>query len=147
MKGSIFTDIQQKRPPYSTFQLSHQKKMSGKMGELIPILALDTVPGDTITLRTAQMLRMAPMIAPIMHQVTIYTHFFFVPNRILWPNWEDFITGGEDGTADPAAPTINIVDANWTKESVADYIGLPEPNGEDMRVSALPFAEIGRAHV
>ena len=69
---SIFSEIQLKKPGSSTFDLSHQKKLSGNMGKLIPIFLGDTVPGDKFNISTAQLLRMAPMVAPIMHQVTVY---------------------------------------------------------------------------
>lgn len=64
------------------------------------------------------------MLAPIMHQTSVYIHYFFVPNRILWDNWEDFITGGEDGTADPAFPVFNNL-GTVTEGSLFDYLGLP----------------------
>ena len=78
---SVFSKVAMRKPRKNTFDLSHDRKMSLNMGELVPILCLDTVPGDRITLTTSQMVRFAPMVAPIMHQVTVYTHFFFVPNR------------------------------------------------------------------
>ena len=83
--------------PANTFDLSHQKKMSAQIGELTPSLVMDVIPGDVINVQAAQLIRMAPLVAPVMHQISVYQHYFFVPNRILWDNWEDFITGGEDG--------------------------------------------------
>lgn len=80
--------------------------MSLDMGTLTPILVLDTIPGDKFRISTSQLLRFAPLVTPMMHQVSIYTHFFFVPNRILWDNWEDFITGGEDGDDTSVFPYI-----------------------------------------
>jgi hypothetical protein len=82
---------------------------------------------------------MAPMVAPIMHQVTVYSHFFFVPNRILWDNWEDFITGGEDGMNVSVPPTITIP-TNLPIGSVADYMGLPTTPLSSVEVDALPFS-------
>lgn len=137
---SIFSEIQLKKPGSSTFDLSHQKKLSGNMGRLIPIFLGDTVPGDKFNISTAQLLRMAPMVAPIMHQVTVYTHFFFVPNRILWPNWEDFITGGDDGLNVSVPPTITIPTASLFTGTVGDYMGLPTNALAPMTVDALPFS-------
>ncbi|AXH75910.1 MAG: major capsid protein [Microviridae sp.] len=135
---SIFTQVQNKKVGSNTFDLSHDKKLSCKMGELVPIHCMEIVPGDSISMSTSQLLRMAPMIAPIMHQVNVYTHFFFVPNRILWPNWEKFITGGEDGFDETVFPVCDFAAAPIA--SLGDYLGLPNlPEGMvSMNVSALP---------
>lgn len=134
---SIFSKVNMKRPPSSTFDLSHDKKLSCKMGQLVPILCMETVPGDRFTVSSAQMLRFAPMLAPVMHQISVYTHFYFVPNRILWSNWEDFITGGEDGTAAPTFPYISL--SSIANGDLADYLGLPYAIAS-ADYNALPFA-------
>lgn len=74
-----------------------------------------------------------------MHQSSVYIHFFFVPNRILWSNWEDFISGGEDGLADPAFPVIKP-NATLAVGSLLDYLGLPtgQATGTDT-FNALPI--------
>ena len=65
---------------------------------------------------------------------------FFVPNRILWPNWENFISGGEDGLADPTFPTVDLtIPTQYGIQTLADYLGLPTGN-QITDVSALPFA-------
>lgn len=136
---SLFSEVKMTKPKYSTFDLSHQKKMSLTMGKLVPTFVSETVPGDVFKIRTSQLLRMAPMLAPIMHQVTVYQHFFFVPNRLIYQNWESFITGGEDGYDDSVPPTISV--ETISEGSVADYMGLP--NSGVGQVSALPFAAYG----
>ncbi len=137
---SIFSKIQATKPPSNSFDLSHDRKMSLVMGELVPMLAIETVPGDKISMTTSQMLRLAPMLSPVMHQITLYTHFYFVPNRILWDNWGDFITGGEDGFDASVFPTFLW---NTTAEgTLGDYLGLPQGNGaaSTVPISALPYA-------
>lgn len=140
---SIFSQVRMTRPQSNTFDLSHERKFSMQTAILTPILVLECVPGDKFNMTTSQMLRFAPLIAPIMHTVSVYTHFFFVPNRILWDNWEDFITGGEDGLDTSVFPTIqiNTDDPAYGNNTLSDYLGLPYPNvGESVFVSALPFA-------
>lgn len=141
MSKSIFNQIQIAKPSSNTFDLSHDRKMSLNMGELVPILNLECVPGDKFNMSTSQMLRFAPLVTPMMHQVTIYTHFFFVPNRILWDNWKDFITGGEDGNDTSVFPTINFNGGDGIG-SLSDYFGLPDTGGtsELIPISALPYA-------
>ncbi len=138
---SIFSKVAMPRPQTNTFDLSHDRKFSGKIGELMPITVMEAVPGDKFNIKATNLTRFAPLITPIMHQASVYCHFFFVPNRILWSNWEDFISGGEDGLADPTFPTINITTPTngYAVGALADYLGLPTGTQID-GVSALPFA-------
>jgi len=142
---SIFNEIKVNKPNSNTFNLSHDRKMSLNMGKLIPSLVMDVLPGDKIKLSSTQMLRFAPMIAPVMHRIDVFQHFFFVPNRLTWKNWEDFITGGETGTEDPTFPIIRQSNSNVVVGELADYMGLPTKNPDPglpltTPVSALPFA-------
>ena len=137
---SIFSKVQVRKPSSNTFNLSHERKMSMDMGELTPIAVIECVPGDKINMSTAQLVRFAPLVSPMMHQVTAYTHFYFVPNRILWDNWQDFITGGEDGASTNVFPTISF--NNSTFNPLMDYMGLPAGSNlfDEIQVSAMPFA-------
>ena len=137
---SIFSKVAMPRPQTNTFDLSHDRKFSGKIGELMPISVMEVVPGDKFDIKATNLTRFAPLITPIMHQASVYCHFFFVPNRILWPNWENFISGGEDGLADPTFPTVDLTIPNqYGVQTLADYLGLP--TGSQLSdVSALPFA-------
>ena len=128
------------RPQTNTFDLSHDRKFSGKIGELMPISVMEVVPGDKFNIKATNMTRFAPLLTPIMHKASVYCHFFFVPNRILWPNWENFISGGEDGLADPTFPTVDLtIPTQYGTQTLADYLGLPTGN-QLQNVSALPFA-------
>lgn len=138
---SIFSSTPVSKPGSNIFDLSHDRKMSLNMGRLVPILCMDCVPGDTFHMSTSQLLRFAPMIAPVMHQINVYTHFFFVPNRILWPGWENFITGGREGDDASVFPYVNIDLGNTNVGSMADYLGLPVQQGDyTLQVSAIPIA-------
>ena len=137
---SIFSKVAMPRPQTNTFDLSHDRKFSGKIGELMPISVMEVVPGDKFNIKATNMTRFAPLITPIMHKASVYCHFFFVPNRILWPNWENFISGGEDGLADPTFPTVDLtIPTQYGVQTLADYLGLPTGN-QLQNVSALPFA-------
>lgn len=143
--AKIFNKIRVRRPPYNKFDLSHERKMSFDMGELVPIMCQEIVPGDSFRVSTECMLRMAPMLAPIMHRVNVTTHYFFVPNRLLWDEWEDFITGGREGTSAPVVPfmtSTNLVASGRLEQgTLADYLGFPRVISQDVPifVSALPF--------
>ena len=145
---SIFNSIRIKRPNRSVFDLSHEVKMSMKMGKLVPFFCQDVVPGDTFNMNTEIMMRLAPMISPVMHRVNVFTHFFYVPNRLIWDEWEDFITGGENGHSMPVFPYFlpsSAVRPLMGKGSLSDYLGFPTPSSSDtvyppdFRMSLLPF--------
>lgn len=113
-------------------------------GMLVPFFCQEVLPGDTFKVSTEALVRFAPLIAPIMHRVNVYTHFFFVPNRLVWDDWKDFITGGDDGTSSPVFPTYTFV-GNMKPGSLGDYLGLPvtrdsgDSSNRSIKVSALPF--------
>lgn len=126
MSNAIFKEQIANNVNTNVIDLPHRKKLTCNMGELIPILCEEVLPGDTWQHNTELMLRMAPMTAPVMHEMNVYTHFFFVPNRIIWEDFEDFITGGEDGDDATVHPYIDLLeDGNLVDEdgSLADYLG------------------------
>ena len=122
----------------SKFSLSHYKLLSQKMGVLVPISWYEALPGDTIQMSTAALIRCAPLVTPVMHPVHVRIHHWFVPNRIIWDNWEKFITGGPDGMDATAHPYINFASAPAVS-SLADYMGVPTAPLSNLHVSALPF--------
>nr|AOV86363.1 putative capsid VP1 [uncultured virus] len=124
----------------SKHSLSHYKLLSCKMGELVPISCFEALPGDSIQQATSMFMRVSPLLTPVMHPVSTRIHHFFVPYRILWDGWEDFITGGEDGEGGSAGvyPTISSGGSGFTAGALADYLGIP-PGVANLAVSALPF--------
>lgn len=155
MSNFLFNTIRIPKLKRNKFNLSHDVKLSMRMGELIPIFCQDVIPGDTFKLNTEMLIRFAPLMAPVMHRINVYTHFFFVPKRLLWKNWKDFITGGKDGKAEPSYPKIHLNGARsaqyFRTGSLADYLGFPVWDyGEDgdnrfssgvinFDIDALPF--------
>lgn len=140
-----FQHIGKAQVPRSMFNLSYDKKFTCDMGQLIPVMCDEVVPGDIFDISNRMLVRMQPMVAPIMHEINAYTHYFFVPYRLLWDEWEEFITGGVDGPQDPdVSPVlerIQFADANgYIKNSLWDYLGFPigvSPN-TDHRPLAFP---------
>lgn len=119
--------------------LSNYKLFSCDMGELIPCGLTEVLPGDSIQQATNALVRAAPLLSPVMHPVHIRIHHWFVPHRLVWDDWEDFITGGPDGEDDSVFPTIDMPASTGADVgSLADYLGVP-PGVADLEVSALPF--------
>jgi hypothetical protein len=116
------------------------------MGNLTPILTMECVPGDKFDIGCESLIRFAPMIAPVMHRMDVTMHYFFVPNRILWSNWEQFITDANSGAVMPFLTSDNFEPqyvVNYpTSSKTADYLGVPPPPnfGTVTNINALPFA-------
>lgn len=148
---NLFTSIKVPKLRRNVFNLSHEIKFSGSFGKLMPIMCQEVVPGDTFRVNSEVFVRMSPMLAPIMHRINVYVHFFFVPNRLIWTEWEDFITGGEDGKVSPVAPRFSMdLNEHSTYQddylfvgSLADFLGVPVPEKPGSQswyeFSSLPF--------
>lgn len=145
MKQYHYEQVQ--KPNKSSFDLSHEKKFTMKHGDLVPCLVQEVIPGDKFSISQEMLLRNMPLIAPMMHRVNVFTHFFFVPNRIVWAEWEKFITGSETVNL----PKIKGKFSEWLAQTevkiggLADYMGLPitQMNAiddtQDFAISQLPF--------
>lgn len=139
MKGNLFNSIKLNKPKSNSFDLSHDVKLSASMGNLTPILTLECVPGDRFNIGCESLIRFAPLVAPVMHRMDVTMHYFFVPNRIIWDNWEKFITDANSGVVAPYMTWSPAVSSFYSK--FVDYMGVP-PNlaGSAANISALPFA-------
>lgn len=128
----------------SKFNLSHEVKLTCNMGQLIPCICQEVVPGDRWKMRSDMVLRLMPLIAPMMHRVDCYMHYFYVPTRLVWDEFDKFLSGGKDGTAVVVHPYMT---QDRLKDegvgSLSDYLGLPVTElafaGSDHKFSALPF--------
>lgn len=120
------------------FSLSNYKLLTCNMGELIPCGLTEVLPGDTMQQSSNLLLRASPLLAPVMHPVDVRIHHWFVPHRLTWVDWENFITGGPDGLNASVFPTITIGAGGAAVGSLADYMGVPT-GVANLAVSALPF--------
>lgn len=107
------------------FSLSHHKLLTCNMGELIPCGLLEVLPGDSFQMATSALVRCSPLLTPVMHPVDVRIHHWFVPHRLVWTDWENFITGGPDGNNASVAPTISTGGGGVSVGSLADYQGVP----------------------
>lgn len=158
--------IQVRKPSKNKFDLSREVKQSGNMGYLYPAFIQDIIPGDSFRVNTQQMIRFSPLLAPMMHNVDFKMDYFFVPYRLVWDEWKDFITGGEDGNDLPSYPRFEMntqITGYFEKGKLPDYLGIPPAqsslsgdvsgnainggawgnitsiNQNDQEISALPF--------
>jgi len=120
----------------SKFSLSYYNLLSMELGVLVPCGLLEVLPGDTVQQATNALIRFAPMLAPVMHPMHARIHHWYVPHRLVWEDWEDFITGGSDGMDASVFPTITSV-AGFAVGGLHDYMGVP-PGVANTVISALP---------
>lgn len=148
---SVFSSVLGNKVGRSVFDLSHVKRFTCDMGQLIPVYFDECVPGDTRKIGMQCVTRFQPLVAPILDSVDLTVHYFFVPTRLLMDNeedWNTFLTGGKDGTDEsvslpiwsfayangsasqnPNNPFSNGV--NMGKYSLWDYFGLPVDTSKD----------------
>jgi len=120
----------------SKFSLSNYKLLTCDMGELVPAGLIEVLPGDSIQQATSLLVRVSPLLAPVMHPVQVRVHHWFVPTRLLWEDWEDFITGGPDGM-DASQPPGAV--GGPAIGSLHDYLGIPPDINGAVGYSVLPM--------
>ena len=132
------TDIQR-----SKFDRSCGYKTTFDSGYLIPFYCDEVLPGDTFDVSATLFVRETTQIVPIMDNLHLSTFFFFVPNRLVWSNWQKFCGEQEDpgDSIDYLIPQITAPDGGFGVQSIADYLGIP-PNVTGIKVNALPFRGI-----
>ena len=123
-----FAQVPQANIPRSVFNRSHSHKTTFDAGYLIPFYVDEALPGDTFNLNATIFSRMTTPIYPIMDNLYMDIHYFFVPLRLLWTNFQAFM--GEQLTpltpTDYRTPKVNALAAGgWVNGSLSDYFGLP----------------------
>lgn len=125
--GHTFAQVPKADIPRSTFDRSHGHKTTFDAGLLIPIYCDEALPGDTFNLSMTAFGRLATPIFPIMDNLFMDTHFFSVPYRLVWDNWQRF--NGEQ--IDPGDSTDFVIPqmvpdpAGYAVGTLSDYMGLP----------------------
>lgn len=134
----------------STFDRSHAYKTTFNAGRLYPVYVDEVLPGDTFDLNSTAFARLATPLKPIMDNLYLDTHFFFVPYRLVWDHWQEFMGERKSPNDDPndyTLPKRGITVTNPAGAGVLSqlhgYFGLPLTCYDDqdavMYVSDLPF--------
>ena len=128
----------------SKFNLSYENKFTCNMGELVPFLVQEVVPGQTARFGANVLLRTQPLVAPVMHRIDCLMWYIYVPYRLLQDNFEDFMTGGLQGNANISSPLVKSPsNTGWTVGSLADYLNYPTdvPNFEALAWGFRAYAK------
>lgn len=121
----------------SKHSLSQYRLTSLNQGVLYPVACEEVLPGDSFRWQSSALLRVSPLVSPVMHPVHACIHHWYVPNRLIWSNWEPFITG-----RDPAltVPVLGVVmNSNPPVAYLARALGIGADSTAGITVNALPF--------
>jgi hypothetical protein len=124
----------------STFNRNHGWKGCVDAGILYPVFFDETVPGDTFVCNLSSIMRMNTLLYPIMDNIYVDFHFFAIPNRLVWENWEKFM-GAQENPGDSTnylCPVVTTPSGGHAEGSMADMFGLPT-NQDDVDPNAFLF--------
>ena len=123
-----FSQVPKVDTPRSTFNRTHTHKTTFDAGKLIPFYIDEVLPGDTFNVNANLFGRLATPLTPVMDNMYLDTHYFFVPNRLVWNNFQKFMGEQEnpDDTTDYIVPQL-VDDAatGFAEGGLEDYFGLP----------------------
>lgn len=138
-----FANVPSAEIPRSSFNRDTTHKTTFDAGRLIPFYRDEVLPGDTHTVNTTIVARMATFMKPIMDNLYLDMHFWFVPNRLVWDNWQQFMgerPNPDDDPNDFSIPQTTVALGSIAPTSIAGYMGLPKRTGTvNVSVSALYF--------
>lgn len=127
----------------SRFDRPFSHKTTFNVGQIIPFYVDEVLPGDTFDVETSRVVRMQSLITPVMDNIYLDMYYFFVPNRIVWAHWKEFMGENTESAWIPkteySLPQITAPsDGGFKIGTIADYLGIPTgvPN---LSVNALPF--------
>jgi hypothetical protein len=135
----LFSQVPSTQIPRSVFDRSHGYKTTFNSGFLVPFYVDEVLPGDSFKLTATLFARLSTPIVPFMDNLYLETFFFFVPNRLVWDNWQKFNGEQKNPTdsTDFLIPTVS--GTNVQNQTLWDYFGLPTNVNKALKVNALPF--------
>lgn len=136
----VFSMIPQTNIKRSFFDRSSNYKTTLNSGVLVPVFCDEVLPSDTFKFDMSAFARLTTQIVPTMSNVYMDFQFFFVPYRLVWEHWNNFM-GEQDNPADSTDFLVPQIERNLTTSdngTIWDYFGLPTSGGTQ-KFSALPF--------
>lgn len=129
---SQFNNISPAPVPRSSFKRDFTRRTTFNASYLVPIFLDEILPGDEVHVKMNAFTRMATPIKPLMDNLYQETHWFFIPNRLVWEHWEQF-QGQKTNPDDSVTYQIPVLDyskaplnsTGFLVESIYDYFGLP----------------------
>ena len=116
--------------PRSSFAIETSHKTTFDAGYLVPVYVDEVLPGDTFNLKMTAFARLSTPLFPVMDNLHLDSFFFYVPNRLIWENWQKFM--GEQNnpgdSIDYLIPQTVSPTGGYLTNSLQDYMGLPTVN-------------------
>lgn len=134
-----------KMPARSYYDRTHDVKGDISMGLMYPVLHEEIIPGDTFSLQDEMLIRMAPMIRPVMHEMTAYLRFFFVRDWTIMDGFEEMISAGPDGQSDVIVP-MNPADYTVEVGGVWDWLNVNPGVYDAGMFSMLPLRAYNKVY-
>jgi hypothetical protein len=144
-----FSMIPRAEIPRSKFQADKTLKTAFDSGYLVPIFVDEVLPGDSVNLKMTAFTRLATPLFPVMDNMYLDTFFFFVPNRLVWSNWQRFMGERDpdpDSSIDYTIPTMISPVGGYAVNSLQDYMGLPTVGQVDGSSTVTHSALFTRAY-
>jgi hypothetical protein len=145
---NIFDRVQVFKPKKSVFDLSHNRYGTCRMGQLVPVYVGDVVPGDVFEISEEVLVRTTPLATPCMSEIDVYMHWWFVPMRLVFDDWEDWFSPDESEYDTPTItfPYINIDTGlgvtSRNENSLMAHMGVAGgalATGTPFTINPLPF--------
>lgn len=140
-----FSQVPYADVPRSKFDRSHAYKTTMDAGYLVPVMVDEVIPGDTFKVNATAFGRLATPLKPIMDNIYLDLHYFFVPYRLVWDNWQKFMGERDNPDDDPSVYTVPQQTLNLNSNPTCqpgglyNYLGIPYKSAStSMTVSALP---------
>lgn len=144
-----FSMIPRAEIPRSKFNAQKTLKTAFDSGYLVPIFVDEVLPGDSVNLKMTAFTRLATPLFPVMDNMYLDTFFFFVPNRLVWSNWQRFMGERDpdpDSSIDYTIPQMSSPNGGYAVNSLQDYMGLPTAGQVDAGSSISHSALFTRAY-
>lgn len=133
-----FSMVPQAHISRSVFDRSSGHKTTFDGGLLVPFFVDEVLPGDTFDVNATIFARLATPVVPLMDNIFLDTFFFFVPNRLVWDNWQKFMGEQDDpgDSIDYLVPQVKVTSEGFGYQSLFDYFGI-RPDVYPLSVNAL----------
>lgn len=121
--SKVFNDVPVEIMDRSGFDMSHENLFTTTVGTLTPCYVEEVYPSDIISIGAWWTTKMPPFATNFYGHVDAKAEFFFVPNRMLWGGFQNFIVNTMSGDNIDA----NVVGGGnsssaWTGAAPAEYV-------------------------
>lgn len=141
MQKNIYNVVPVEAAKKNAFDLSHQVLGTSNYGQMLPLKPIFCMPGDMMKCSYEALIRTVPLASPAMQRIWCTIHAWYVPHRLVWPDFEKWIDNVKSGGVLPAFPYITLESTKYTANSkFFDGMGLPDPGGTSHNISAIAMA-------